>query len=222
MVWSWKSSKHLIGSDFDYYKRIDSSTGFDPHDNAFFFDEKNSCVYLGYRNLNRIIKIDYPGGKTLSTYGEIFKKGEKETGEGLFCGQHSIGRTQDGYLYYFNNNSCNNTDSLPTVVMLQESNSPGGPLKKIWEYACPVDNGYSKKFGSGGNAIELPDRSLFVNMGSEYSKLFIVNREKKMQWSALPERSIGSDNKWKPAHVYRASIINRKEVEQLIWNAESH
>ncbi len=40
----------------------------------------------------------------------------------------------------------------------------------------------------GGNVIELPDGSLFSCMGGSYSKVFIVNMNKEILWSALPEK----------------------------------
>jgi len=222
IIWSWKSSNYLIGSDFDYYEsRIDSNKRFDPHDNAFFFDQKNKCIYLGFRNLNRIMKIEYPSGKVLAIYGDNFKPGVHGSGEHLFCNQHSISRSQDGYLYIFNNNSCCLKDSLPAIVMLQEPVSPTDTFKKIWEYTCTVEGDNTRIFGSGGNAIELPDRSIFACMGSEYSKMFIVNRQKKILWSALPERLMEPDNKWVPIKQFSADIISRKDLEKLIWNAET-
>ncbi len=219
-IWSWKTSKYLMESDFAYYNPTDSNKKFDAHDNAFFFDEKNKVIYMGFRNLNRIIKIEYPSGKILRTYGEIFKPGVKGTGAGLFCGQHNIGMTEDGYLLCFNNNSCL-PDALPTVVMMQEPVSLSDTLKKVWEFNCTVEGKFNKNFAMGGNAIELPDRSLFVNMGSKYSKLFIVDREKKVFWSALPERYIETEKRWVPIYEYRANIISRKDLERLIWNAQT-
>jgi hypothetical protein len=224
IVWSWKSSQYLVNLDFAYYMRNDNTKRYDPHENAFFFDEKNSCIYLGYRNLSRIIKIEYPSGKVLRTYGEIFKPGIPETGADLLCNQHSIRCSPDGYLYVFNNNSCRLTDSLPTVVFLQEPVSPADTFKKIWEYTCPIDGYFPKnlpkKFGAGGNTIELPDRDVFINMGSEYSRLLIVNREKQILWSGLPERFMEPDGIWTSIKEYRANIISRKDLEAMIWNAE--
>ena len=225
VVWSWKALNYLQHSDVGYYNGSDSGVKYDPHDNAFYFDENNKWVYLGFRNLNRILKIEYPSGKILRTYGEVFQpRGLEEVGS-LFCNQHSINRTQDGYLYVYNNNSCGHVDSLPTVVIIEEPELQGGAIKKIWQYTTTIDSvnlqGYRKQFGSGGNAIELPDRSFFVDMGSDYSKLFIVNREKKELWSALPERFLETDQKWAAIHEYRANIISRKDLETLIWNAET-
>jgi len=221
VVWSWRTSKYLIGSDFDYDNSLDSNIRFDPHDNTFYFDEKNNWIYLGFRNLNRILKIEYPSGKILRTYGENFKPGNKGIGGGLFCNLHNISRSQEGYLYFFNNNSCMRTDSLPTVVMLQEPASPDDTFKKIWEYTCTVEGNNHKLFYSGGSALELPDRSMFVCMGSDYSKVFIVNRDKKILWSALPERYMENES-WTPIKEYRANIITRKDLEHLIWNAETY
>ncbi len=220
VVWSWDCLKYLLQTDFAYYNPIDSFRRFDAHENAFFFDEKNKVIYLGFRDLNRIIKIEYPGGKVLRTYGKIFKPGVQGLGEGLFCGQHSIGLSSDGYLYIFNNNTCK-PDSTPTIVMLQEPIASSGTLKKVWEYTCVADGKFTKNFINGGNAKELPDHSLFVNMGSKYCKLSIVDREQKVLWSALPERYIPTERRWVPIYEYRANIISRKSLENLIWTSEN-
>jgi hypothetical protein len=224
VVWSWRSKDHLLGSDFDYANSLDSIIRFDPHDNAFYFDEKNSVIYLGFRNLNRILKIEYPVGKILRVYGDRYKPGLPEVGKGLFCNQHSIGRSQDGYLYIFNNNSCMLRDSMPTVVMLKEPISASDTFQKIWEYTCSVERefpeGFRRIFISGGNAKELADRSMYVNMSSEYSKFFLVDRGKQVLWSALPERFMEPDDKWVPIHEYRSDIISRGQLEQMIWKAQ--
>lgn len=222
VVWSWKSSTYLIGSDFDYYKAPDGNLKYQPHDNSFFYDEKNSCIYMGFRNINRIIKIDYPSGKVLATYGDCFRPGARSNGGGIFCGQHSIGRTYDGYLYVFNNNSCLHNDSLPTVVLLKEPVLHGEQLQKEWEFTCPVEQKAPRKYGSGGNVYEMADHSMLINMGSEYSKLMIVNRDKEVLWAALAERYVFTDRIWVSNHQYRANIISRNELEKLIWRAENY
>lgn len=223
VVWSWKDSKHLLGTDFDYFnpQGPDTVFRFDPHSNSFYYDEQNGFVYLSYRNLNRIIKIDYATGKIVETYGDVFKPGMTSQGGGFFCNPHGIRRSAEGNLYFFNNNSCRNTDSMPSVVVFKEPAYKGDSVKKVWEYICTMQGNYSKRFGAGGNAIELPDRSMFVCMGNEFTKLFIVSPEKKELWAGLPERHVETDNVWVPVKQYRANIITRKELEQLIWKAEA-
>jgi hypothetical protein len=222
VVWYWKDTKNLIGTDFDYYaaNNPDSIQRFDPHCNSIFFDEKNGFVYMSYRNLNRIIKIDYKTRNIVAVYGENFKTGVPSKGSGYFCNPHGVRRSDKGYIYFFNNNSCKNTDSLPSIVILQEPENEQESLKKIWEFNCTVEGAYLKKFGAGGSVIELPDGSMYVCMGNHFTKMFIVTRNKKVTWSALPERHIETDNIWFPVKQYKTNIINRQDLEKLIWLAE--
>jgi len=226
VVWSWKSSSYFIGSDMDYYRSPNPNDRYnvDVHENAFFFDEEAKVIYISFKNLNRIIKVKYPEGIVLATYGQIYKQDEPESENDLFCGQHSCFRSQSGSLLVYDNNSCNPT-GLPQIVALQEPAAPKEGLKKIWKYQCTTgdsmgNSDLKNNWTTGGNIIELPDSSLFACMGGNYSKVFIVNRDKEVLWSALPER-ISIDKKWIPNPGYRASIItNHKALEALIWNEE--
>ena len=221
VVWTWKASEYLFSSDFAYYEAyVDTTKQSDPHDNAFFFDEKTNNIYVSFRNLNRIVKISYPDKKVVAEYGQNYKDGSISVGQDLFCNQHSINISDSGYMYFFNNNSCKLEDMYPSVVILKESKPDYNKLEEVWSYNCISPNEYTKRFASGGNVKELGNHSIFVNMGGIYSNLFIVDRDKKKSWSALPERYMQPDRKWTPIREYRANIITRKQLEQLIWNAE--
>lgn len=225
VVWSWRSSKYLLTSDYVNFWPKDTSQKFEPHENAFYFDEKNGAIYLSYRQISRIIKIDYPSGKVVNTYGEQFKPGLQPKGNGIFCNQHSIRRSQEGNLYLFNNNTCNGPEAVPSIVMMKEhvSGNADYNLQKVWEYNCSTDGNTENGFPFGGNVIELPDRSMFICMGSDYPKLLIVNRQKKVLWSAILEKYDNNRKIWSVAQkIYRANMISRKELEYLIWNAEKN
>ncbi len=224
-VWQWSGLQYQNGSDLGLRKTADCSLDdFDLHENSFFFDEKDKVIYLGIRNISRIVKIKYPEGNVLNTYGPLYKEGATKKENSLFCGQHSCKRSPNGYLYLFNNNSCN--ASLPTIVKLKESGAGGNELKKIWEYQCPVGKEGlaaigNSRFVSGGSVTELPDQTMLVMMGLPYPKVFIVNNDKKVLWSAIPERFDPITKKWTYTDQYRAYLItDRKELEQLIWNSE--
>ena len=99
----------------------------------------------------------------------------------------------------------------------------GGPLEKKWEYSCVLEGTTLKRnlqFRSGGNVIELPDSSIFTSLATDlYSNIFIVSEDKKVQWSAMPEKWNLLESKWEPVFQYRASIItDQKDKERLIWN----
>ncbi len=229
LVWLWKSSSYFKGSDIIYHRKANGLPELLPHENAFYFDEKTKTIYVSFRNISRILKVKYPEGNITEAYGETFQKGVPEKGNGLFCHQHSPAISDRGYLYLFNNNVCN-AGAPPSIVMFEQPGSGNGALKKVWEYECTIDgiDDSVKKpqyqFLSGGNVIELHDHSIFASMCAPfYSKVFIVSPDKKILWSAAPERRNAVSKKWGMISLYKASMINsREDLERLIWNAEGH
>jgi len=234
LVWSWKSSAWLSHADLSAYKKADGMPELDPHENSFYFDEKEQHIYLSFRNISQVLKISYPDGKVLETYG-LPENPATDLSSSFFCGQHSCKISEKGYLYVFDN-GCDAT-TLPKIVMMHEPVSAKDSLRKVWEFDCPVElakmpppnvntpplNIPSRKmlFSSGGNVEELPGgHAIFASMCSPYAKLFIVSADKKVLWSAVPEKWRQGKNEWQPLQQYRASIIaDPKDVEALIWNS---
>ena len=227
VVWRWKSSEYFKGSDLSHRKTANGMFDIDTHENSFFYDEKAKVIYISFRNISSVLKIKYPEGKVLNTYGSIYMPHVTTNSNDLFCYQHSCRHSQNGYLYLFDNNSCN-AGASPKIVIIQEPKSEKEKIKRVWEYECNVDGKPATiqeddKLTRGGNVIELPDSSLFVSMCSKYSAVFIVNRDKKILWSGVPENWNQGQNKWNATIQYRASIINnRKDLENLIWNGISN
>ncbi len=226
VVWSWKSSDYFRRSDIYYHKGRANRPEIAVHENSFYFDEKDSILYIGFRNISRILKVKYPEGTVLNSYGELYKQDVPESGNGLFCHQHSVRRSESGYLYLYNNNICSHGASLPEILKLEEPSPGSSDLKKIWAYQCTLEDvdttlkGFHQ-FPTGGNVTELPDHSLLANMSTTYSKVFILSDKKKILWSAIPEKWNPVDKRWDMIYDYRASLItSRQDLEQLIWNAE--
>ena len=249
VVWSWKSwdffkrvdSTLLNSINYNYRPKVQKQL-LDVHQNSFYFDEKEKVLYLSYRGISTILKIKYPEGTVLNVYGKLLGDFGDETGTEWFCGQHSIKISQDGYLYLFNNNKCSE-GAPPSVIMMQQPTTTDDKLKKVWEFNCTNDDVIAQKqketlepgyanglklnpqipqvitFDRGGNVVELPDKSIFVDECGKVGKVFIVNRDKQVIWSALPE-SFGSElHIWNAVTNYRASIItDPKDLEKLIFN----
>ena len=216
-VWSWSSSKYYKTTDFFAH----SPANTDVHENAFYFDEKLKVIYVSFKFTSTILKIKYPEGTVLNAFGANDYASMRDPGKNLFCGQHSCSSPDPGSLYLFNNNICN-PGSFPSVVLLKESGK--NAVSKVWEYECAVEKDAGKapvKGGNekGGNVINLADSSLFVSMPN--GQMFIVTRNKDLLWSAVCENRETSQSGWDDVVLYRASIINRKELERLIWDAKS-
>ncbi len=132
VVWSWRSSKYFRGSDVQskIYGNLRSR---DVHENSFFFNEKTKTIYVSFRNISRILKVHYPDGIVVNAYGNRYKAGTSDMSNNLFCNQHSVKCSPNGYLYLFNNNFCNR-GAAPKIIIMQEPSGTGRDLKKIWEY----------------------------------------------------------------------------------------
>ncbi len=223
VVWSWKSSRYFKGSDLVNYRKLWGRPDYSAHENSFYLDEEQGLLYVGFRNISRIVKIKYPEGNVMGYIGNTYTSADPDPDplRGYFCRQHSARRSHKGYVYLFNNNTCD-TGAICKIVMLKESATPTAKPEKKWEYECTIE-GLEKKpiskfqFPTGGNVVEMPDESLFVSMSSTYTKTFIVGLDKKIRWSAVHERWNAPEKKWDMIYQYRASIINnRKELEHLI------
>lgn len=224
VAWKWNSLDYFLHSDVRFRKRKSAGIFDDVHGNGFFFDQQKQYLYVSFRDISRILKISYPDGKVVGEFGREYKPGEidgdvmKDQGNGFYCYQHYCIPAAGGSFYVFNNNSCNQVTG-PTIVKLQEPKEPRGKLTKIWEYPCKVEAPFDNKdfsFTTGGNIAELPDKSLFINMGGIHSRLSIVTEDKKELWSALPERR-NTDGKWNAVPEYRACILFRNDLEALIF-----
>ena len=221
VLWSWRSSKYFQESDLK--DNINAIGKFkDMHENSFYFDERSKEFLVSFRNISRILKVRYPDGDVIATYGNIYMPGgTMELGNNLFCNQHGLKRTKRDHILLFNNNCCNKEET-PKIIMMKERSSGWG-LKKEWEYSCVLEDFSLKRhlqFRSGGNVIELPDNSIFTSLSTDlYSNIFIVTKHKKIRWSAMPEKWNQVETKWEPVFQYRASIItNQTDKEHLIWN----
>ena len=221
LLWSWKSSS--------YYKNVafrDCKTKkpvLDLHENAFFYDEKTSSIYISYKNLSQVIKLKYPEGEIQNILGNLYYVNAPCSDTALFWEQHACKISSDGYLMLFNNN-VNNLDSSPIVELLEEPANSKYYLKKVWEYQYPINHKGMKRLPltNGGNVIELSDKSIFVSMCTPYGNLFIVNRNKELLWDAVLEKLNAGDKKWIPVSQYRASIIeDRKSLDNLIMTART-
>ncbi len=239
-IWSWESSAYLQRSDLHVLKERYPKKIIDQHENAFYFDEKDSAIYLGMSGISRIVKIQYPSGNVLNEYGRKFAidrlKQEDTTEPGilkweqtlanlLFYHQHSLTRSADATLYMFNNNSLMPgldpnavQDNYPHILMLQES---GDTLVQKWDFDCKKiigDRILMSGGSAGGNIVLLPDHALFVSMSTPYGDIFIVDADKHLLWNAVFEKYNSGKNEWEDFSKYRASIITMEQMEQLIWN----
>ena len=232
VLWSWNSSDYLKRSDVAFL----SMNAYSSHENAFYFDSSEQAIYFSYAGMNRIIKISYPSGNVTNVYGNILapslasntllatqnQLGIKNTFNSyVFRGQHNCTKSVNGDIMLYNNNLSDTTP--PEILILKPDNDN---LIKKWSYKCPVDLDQDIVSnpvlnGGGGSAESFSDSLLLIQMNNPFNKTLIINNKKELLWSGILENKRG-DNKWQSAPSYRASIVTRAELEDLIWNSQGN
>jgi Arylsulfotransferase (ASST) len=223
VVWQWREADYWQNRDLRTHIEVDAfshNDTIDEHQNAFSFDEAHHVIYVSYRNSSVILKVSYPSGEVISVLdgGAVSnKRGDKA---GAFCWQHACSGTSDGHVSMLNNNRCHASEP-PQVLLIDSKPRPGGGVRTLWSYDCPV----TKPKGSepkGGNVIALPDHSVFVSLCAPYNDLFIVNRDdNRLLWQAQYQRYDAQIGRAIPTTVnYRASLVeNRAALEKMIWRS---
>lgn len=239
MVWEWHTSKYFHESDLYSLCLQHPDCRIDFHENSFFFDDKDSVIYLSMMGISRVLKISYPSGKVIGTYGNLYSAKDtvrKEAGpidmrqtlhdlaqNDMYCRQHCCVRSRDGHLYVYNNN----IETIPLkpvmryaqLVKMKEISGEANKIEKVWSHNCVAENELKPATAGGGNLIELNDGALFVSTNAPYSKMFILNGERKELWKAYAEKWDEREKKWIGAAQYRASIVQgSNELSKLIFN----
>jgi hypothetical protein len=220
VVWSW----HLYPWFRKTYVTANPvfNSAVDLHENSFFFDEANSFVYVSLKNASEVLKISYPSGEVVATFGKSYRNGLLDTTPSAFCAQHSVKRTSKGEIMLFNNNICSKNQP-PSAVIFQDSLAPEGGVNVLWEFDCPVPqnaerNASTKELAtSGGNVQELADGSFFISTCTPFGDMYVVDRNKHVLWQAEAKIWQASKSAWSPSSSYRATMITKQELERIIW-----
>jgi len=217
VVWSWVSGEHF--SDEDLFTPLpDGSIFTDTHLNGFYFDEARQVIYASFRDISRVVKIRYPSGQIINSYGSNFSGNKDVQGNGLFYGQHACRINSTGNLYLFNNRWSKRTylgkKNFSTVVILKEPESNTDSLQKIWEFNCDIDSSPHGFSNRGGNVYELPGGDMLVCMGAP-NTYFIVSPGKEVLWHARLELRNTRHRLITPA--YRMSPVYPEQLEGLLY-----
>ncbi|MCD6063329.1 MAG: hypothetical protein K0R82_1240 [Flavipsychrobacter sp.] len=216
-VWSWKSSGYLSDADFFSNLTPQGTPNVATHLNSFYFDG-GSHIYASFRNLNRVIKIEYPSRRVVKEYGQTFSTGSTDR-PSPFYGQHSCRIDSNGRLYLYNNNTLlagrtKRNDNAISTIMVFKNSPDSSDHKVVWEFPCDIDTFAKASNPSGGGVEQLEDGSFLVCMGVSH-RCFIVDPAKKIRWNALTEKKLPGEE-WVPFESYRASPAERTTIYGLI------
>jgi hypothetical protein len=206
IIWYWDANDYIKDIDLNY-KLVEAGTpNFATHANAFSENKEGTKVYVGFRDLNRIVKLDKKTKKIELSYGEKYPSGEAMVPIN-FVNQHDANVSDHNSIYIFNNNGLKNLAGISSIMELRD-NLKHIDSAVIWKFNLNFDTLTKGKSVNGGNIVELPNKNLLFCAGA-LNRIFEVTRDKEIVWDAfLSTRGI-KDSTWQPFVQYRANWIKQ-------------
>ena len=189
VVWSWRMRDYF---PFDLLGTEKGNAVLNPHCNSFSIDKTSTYIYLGFKDISRIIKIDKQSKQIVASYGEKLNKTDTTITEtNLFRKPHDAVILPNNQMMVLNNNDLkSNNVSSTEIFSLPAGNNKN--LTPIWSFKFNFDslnNGRSLKLG--GNKI-LENGNLLINEGI-INRIVEVSKNKK---NIMGFDDIQEEKKW--------------------------
>jgi hypothetical protein len=209
LTWFWDANDYITDADLGHKKYPNGIHNFSSHSNAFSENENGTSVYVGFRDLSRIVKIDKATKKVKSSYGEKYPSGDGRLANNLFRKQHDATITKHNSLLIFNNNDPAEKPGERKVSSVLEIKEKPGSNDSIllWSFALDYNSVAAGWSSGGGNVTELPNNNLLLCAGV-LNKIVEVTREKEVVWDARVILRLKGETEWKPFPQYRCSWIS--------------
>jgi hypothetical protein len=218
IIWRWDAEDYIDEKDYNYYKTPSGFPNMSTHMNAFGESDNGLKIYVGFRDLSRIIKIDKKTNTVELAYGEKFPSGQATLANNLFRNQHDANPSSKNSIYIFNNNGSRGGGTSSVLELRDNLKYDTMP---VWKFELDFDSLSSGKSLRGGNVQELPNKNLLVCAG-QLNRIFEVTKSKKIVWDAFVMSRGYKDTLWQAFPQYRAGWLkNLDECHFLIYNVNS-
>lgn len=204
VVWFWRMKDHfpyelLINSE------IETNTGIvNPHANSFCVDEKEGFVYMSFRDISRIIKIDKKSKNIVASYGQKLKSEDDVIETDLFRLQHDIQYLGNNQLLIFNNNEIAK-GKISAIEVVSFPKAKGEKFELKWKFDLNYDKFSEGKVDRMGGVKIMPNGNYLVCEGSS-NRVVEINKKGELLWDFCIEQ-INADGKFNDKFgFYRANF----------------
>ncbi len=199
--WIWEMREHfpldILATPTEFNRGIINA-----HCNAFSIDKNNEFIYLGFRDISRIIKINKTTKQIISSYGKKLNNADSLVNEtNLFSYPHDAKVLQNNHIMVLNNNDFVN-NKISTLEIFEQPKNNKQTIKPNWSFSFKFDslnNGKSMKLG---NVKLMNNGNYLINQGSN-NRIVEITKNKKVLWDMMLYRFDSEKNKWTNAGPYR-------------------
>jgi hypothetical protein len=233
IVWKWDSYTYLRPAEIEFKKQPNGQWASSSHMNAFRQNTENGTVYVyaGFRDLDRLIKIEKSSGKVVATYGRRMNSGYGWINPRFFHAQHDVTPLRDGSIAVFNNDSVADPSVVSSLVIIS-TEKQGEESKVVWKMNVDSKGETNGKSEKCGGVDELPNGHLLVNCGN-VNRTFELDENHKIVWDVYTESYASDSLGWVGAGQYRSHFVEslypvwfsanmvsstKKMVTIKIWN----
>jgi hypothetical protein len=206
LLWKWDSETYLQDNDILPRKDHEGNPNPSIHMNACTVSDSGHYAWAGFRDLNRVVKIDRFTGKVVASYGTRMPSGEAQFADGFFRRQHDVCVLRNGNIAVFNNDSIADPAAVSSVVIFSQANTPGEESKLVWRFSCKFDSLSNGRSERAGGIEELPNGNYLINMGS-LNRCIEISPSKQITWDVFVESWSKEKNTWIAFNQYRSHYI---------------
>lgn len=194
VVWSWYTSDHF---NLDLIKQLALKTNKNSvslHLNSFSIDSVGKYIYLSFRDLNRIIKIERRTKKIVAEYGRKLSELDTMVFEtNLFSKQHDVRVIGSNEITLFNNNSID-SNYISSALRIKLPSTKAESYSVQWEFKLNFDsltNGKADRLGS----VELLSNGNYLICTGENGRLLEVTNENNVVWDLMLFEKVTNPNR---------------------------
>lgn len=219
VLWFWDANSYITDEDLNFKKNPGGFPIFLTHANGFSVNQSGTKIYLSFKELNRIVRIDKKSKKVDRSYGEKFPSGEAQFGDGFFMQQHDPNITERNTILFFNNNEVRNKTSISSIMEIKDDPEINDSLLR-WKFDLNFDSLTKGKSVSGGNVVEMPDGNIFLCAG-QLNRIFEINRNRDLVWDMFLYSKRNQDSSWMPFNQYRANWLPEFNSRHFLVKCEN-
>jgi hypothetical protein len=191
----WEMRNHFPLDVLETPKDADGRAIINAHCNAFSVDKDNKYVYIGYRDISRVIKIEKSTKKIVASYGKKLNKADSLVNEtNIFNFPHNASILNDNQIMILNNNDSRN-GKISSVEIFKQPKKITDKIKSSWSFKFDFDSLNSGKSFKLGNIKILDNGHFLINQGSN-NRIVEITKNKEILWDMMIYRKDSTLNKW--------------------------